>query len=100
MKRSDRQLKILETAERIEREKQAKKPRYVVTFDPAPWGFAKGPNATPQTIYKGDDETIMYSHVSAVEATLIATYETGEIVIEENGRPRSIEYRDGERSDV
>jgi hypothetical protein len=53
-----------------------------------------------QTIYTGEDEYIMYSHVSAVEFTLMACYGTAEIEIVDAGVSRWIEYQEGVRADI
>jgi len=53
-----------------------------------------------QTVYTGDDETVMYSHVSAIEWTLVACYGTAEIEIVDAGASRWIEYQEGERDDI
>jgi hypothetical protein len=48
-------------------------------------------------VYQGGDETVMYSHVSAIEWTLAMTGGTAEIEIVEDGRERWIDYQDGKR---
>lgn len=64
--------------------------KYQVNWHPP----GRGPVAE---IYKGDDETIMYSHVSAMEYVLADAYGSGDIEIVEDGESRWIDYRDGIR---
>jgi len=53
-----------------------------------------------QEVYRGDSETEMYSHVSAIEHTLALTRATADIEIVEDGRERWIDYQDGVRDDA
>jgi hypothetical protein len=57
--------------------------------------------AKVQTIYQGTSEAVMYSHVSAVELALMATYDGAvDIEIIQDGHSRWLEYRDGKRVDI
>lgn len=54
-----------------------------------------------KTVLKGRmTETLMYSHVNAIEWTLSAVGGTAEIEIEQDGESRWIQYADGVRVDL
>jgi hypothetical protein len=51
-------------------------------------------------LYRGNSESIMYSHVTAVEFTLSACHATADIEIIDNGESRYLNYVGGRRIDI